>query len=129
MPRLSHYKKGQWFLISAVILSGAFLFMASLFRSYSSIDISQTERDENFYFMNIKNDINKIITGERCSEDALKEFGALARSEMNSLGIFLYLNYTYDCDAGTSEIGILLASDKAVLYENINPNDVISGIV
>jgi hypothetical protein len=130
MPRLSLYK-GQWFLISAVIVSGAFLAISALFHGYYDIDSSVIGKyNENYYFQNIKDQFNNIIQASDCTNMAanLKEFVYFAEQSMQKNGYVLFINYTIiNCADKNVRRGFLLASNKAVLYENVNPEDVISG--
>jgi hypothetical protein len=124
--------KGQWFLISAVIVSGAFLAISVLFRGYYEIDTSLIAKyNEDYHFQNIKEQFNNIVQVSDCTnmEKNLKEFVYFAEQSMQERGYLLFINYTiyYIDDSCIVRRGFLLASEKAVIYENINPSDVITG--
>ena len=40
-------------------------------------------------------------------------------------GYYLYVEKSVDCIANTTSFGILLASDRMVVYENVNPDDIL----
>jgi len=129
----NNISKGQWFIISAVVVSGAFLAISFLFRSYYDTDTSSVTRyDEDFHFQNIKEQFDNTIKLSNCAnlEKNLKEFVYFAEQRMQENGYLLVINYTIvgcEADVGNVRRGILLASENAVLYDNINPADVIPG--
>jgi len=125
--------KGQWFLISAVVISGAFLAISVMFKDYLILDQSVVVRmDEDFYFHNIKEGLNRTvnITGFDLPDcDSLKtkldEFIFFSKERMAENGYYLYVEKSVDCIANTASFGILLASDRMVVYENVNPDEVL----
>ncbi|MEM7819672.1 MAG: hypothetical protein QXD48_02480 [Candidatus Aenigmatarchaeota archaeon] len=131
MPKLSR-SKGQWFIISAIMVSAAFLIISIFFKGYYGIDTSRpTKLSEDYYFMNIKEQFNKVVQDSNCTnmDKNLKEFKYFSEKVMGELGYFLYINYSIiSCPPKNIRMGMLLASDKMILHENINPNDVIPGI-
>ncbi|MCX6819126.1 MAG: hypothetical protein NT129_03970, partial [Candidatus Aenigmarchaeota archaeon] len=53
------YSKGQWFLISTVMVSAAFLAISFLFEEYFAVDNSAMARiADNYYFDDIKYGLN-----------------------------------------------------------------------
>ena len=131
MRRLSRCsKKGQWFIISAVVLSGVFLSLSVLFKTYSKIDIKQTATETDFYFWNIKEGLQATLYSG-CSEQKFQEFEKIVKERLEKNGIFVFLNYTgkYDCLTKNSEFGIMLATDNEVLYQNVEPNSIIPDII
>ncbi|MCD6557494.1 MAG: hypothetical protein J7K31_00475 [Candidatus Aenigmarchaeota archaeon] len=112
MPRLSrsydlthnseHFagKKGQWFIISAIVISSAFLVISMLFKGYYLIDTSSSATiDEDYYFENIQSDLNNVIDSSDCSNVTknLNKFIEFAREEMGKKGKYLDVNYTISC--------------------------------
>ena len=130
---LSSNKKGQWFLISTVIASVAFLSISFLFKDYFIVDTSATAMAyEDFYFWDIKNGLNEMVSihgfDQPTCEDLgyrLDEFSYLVGSNMNEIGYYFFANKTVDCPGRVVNFGILLASDRMVIYENVNPDDLI----
>jgi len=131
MPRSSRYSKGQWFLISAIIVSGAFLAIAALFRGYYDIDTSTIAQfNEDYYFKNIKDQFNATVQDSNCTDmqENLDEFAYFAQKNMEERGYLLFMNYTIDnCLLKNVRLGMLLASERAILYEDVIPADVITG--
>ena len=121
--------KGQWFIISAVIASSAFLAIAVLFRGYFLVDSSiVTQLDEDSYFNNIKEELYRIkdldsgCGVETQYERNVIQFAAFAQDIMAKKGYYLFVNYTSICPY---TFGILLASERAVFYDNVNPLEVL----
>jgi hypothetical protein len=120
--------RGQWFLISAVIIVGVFLLVSTFFRDYYATDTTAVPRmDEEHYFWELKMNFNGVVRASDCDnlEDNLNEFSAFSRQKMAELGYFLYLNYTIDMTDCTATPKIVLASDRMVLNEGINATTVI----
>ncbi len=134
MLRLSQSgrKKGQWFLVSAVVISGAFLLISILFKGYLVLDQSAVARmNEDFYFHNIEEQLNGIVNTygyADCSNlnEKLDEFAFFSKERMAEKGYYLYVSKNINCAQQTSSFDILLASDRMVIYENVNPEDILS---
>jgi len=130
--------KGQWFLISAIIASSIFLTISFSLKSFFSVDTSSTALyDEHYYFFGIKSNVNEIKLNSGCSsqnngltekENNLREYLSLTKEKMAEKGYFFYGDVTGDCSSGYN-VGLLLASEKFALCENVNSNDIISGLV
>ena len=125
MRNSSGYKKGQWFIISAVVLSGIFLSISGLLKTYSKIDTEQAAIDTDFYFWNIREGLKKTVESPECSTEKIEEFENIIKESLEKQGVFVYINHTgrFNCATKESSFGILLATEKAVFYENILPND------
>ncbi len=96
-PRHSTGKKGQWFIISAIVISSAFLVISMLFKSYYLVDTSSVARiDEDYYFENIASGLNKTVDVSDCSNITknLDKFIEFAREEMGKRGKYLEVDYT-----------------------------------
>jgi hypothetical protein len=119
-------KKGQWFLISAVIASGVFLAISVLFQGYyTSKPYAIAQINEDFYFKTIKEQLGNVVALSTCGVDFDKnynEFVYLARQSMAGTGYYLFINRTAPCPP---QFGILLASERAMFYENVNPEEVL----
>jgi hypothetical protein len=133
MLRLSRSsKKGQWFLVSAVIISGAFLLISIIFKDYLFLDQSSVARmNEDFYFNNINEQLNSIVAiygYADCSNlnEKLDEFAFFSKEKMAEKGYYLYVSKNIDCVQQTATFGVLLASDRMVVYENVDPEDILS---
>jgi len=119
--------KGQWFLISAVVASGVFLALSALFKSYFVVDPAFTARhNEDFYFNNVREQFNNVISASDCTsmDRNLREFRAFTQRELGNMGYFLFMNYTFDCNAKTSKLGLLVASPNMLICQNINVKDI-----
>ena len=112
--------KGQWFLISAVIASGAFLAISILFNNYFIVDTSTPALiDGDYYFNSVKNGINKTIAFSACVNLTrnLDNFVQFNKRELAEVGYFLEIKYTQGvCSASSKGINyaILLTSEKYV---------------
>lgn len=132
MPRSSQLSKGQWFIISAVVMSGVFLVISSMLKVSFGVDPSDVgRRDEGFYFNNIKEQISNIeskcLSGGDMPRD-MKEFAEFSRRSMESRGYFFFMNYTINgCSA--ESVGLMVASEKGFFYQNLDPNEVVPGII
>ena len=133
---LSSSKKGQWFIISTVIASMAFLSISLLFKNYFVVDTaSVATNDEDFYFWNIKYGLTETvnIVGYDIPycvrlENALNDFIGYSKTRMAEMGYYLYAEKIIDCAGGTTDFGILLASDDMLVYENVDPTTIIPSL-
>jgi len=124
--------KGQWFLISAVIASGAFLTISFLFKSYFIADPAHVaSANEDFYFHNIKQQAFHVINQSDCTDLAqldknFREFRAFVERGMGSLGYLVYMNYTMvDCPAKKYDLGLLLASERMIICQNVTTKHIL----
>jgi hypothetical protein len=131
--------KGQWFLVSAVIASGAFLAISILFNNYFVVDKSEPALIEgDYYFAVVKSGMNRTIWLSNCTvaggitnmERYLREFVQFSKDELAAVSYFLHVEYTInDCAAKRVNYGILLASEKYVRCDNVaNPQAVLPGV-
>src|SRR3989344_1149814 len=130
--------KGQWFLISAIIASSIFLTISFSLKSFFSVDTSSPALyDEHYYFFDIKDNVEKIKLNSGCSiqnnglaeeENNLREYLSLTKEKMAEKGYFFFGNVTGDCSSGY-KVGLLLASEKFALCENVNSSAIIPGLV
>jgi hypothetical protein len=117
--------KGQWFLISAVVATGVFLAISTLFKSYLVIDTAGVARtNEDFYFHNIDDQFNALAARTNCDDRVMREFRAFVEREMGNLGYLVYMNYPPDC----STLSLLLASEKVTVCQNIDPTAILPNI-
>ena len=133
MPNQLHLSKGQWFIISAVMISGVFLIISSMLRVSFQIDPSDVaRRNEYFYFNNVKEQIQNVEKrcnfGEGDIKKDMADLEEFSRNFIESRGYFFFMNYTIDgCNA--KSLGIIVASEKGIFYQNVDPNELIPGIV
>ncbi len=134
--------KGQWFLISAVVISGALLTISVLFRDYFIADASKVALiDEDFYFNDIKSGMKDILANHCPSNDEgarnLKEFLEFSRQKMQEKGYILEVVWSdtdclndyssHDCSVDCSStlqqnfLLILLKSDRMEVWEGNRP--------
>lgn len=131
------HSKGQWFLISTIAVSSTLLAISILFSQYFTVDATTSARmDEDFYFWNIKGSLEETVQlngfdqpGCTVLNSKLDEFTSFAQKRMSNMGYFLFVNRSVICASSQATFGILLASEKMIVYENVNPNDVIPGII
>jgi hypothetical protein len=129
----SSNSKGQWFLVSAVVISGAFLAISLFFKDYLVVDQSVIPRmDEDFYFHDIKEALNRTVQMfgfdlPDCINltNELDEFIYFSKERMAEKGYYLYVTKNVDCSVQKTTFHILLASSRMVVYENVNPEDVL----
>ncbi|MFH0832897.1 MAG: hypothetical protein V1900_04210 [Candidatus Aenigmatarchaeota archaeon] len=92
--------KGQWFLISAVIISGFLLAISVLLRGYYEVDTSEIAMvNEDYYFSNIKNNLNRLLEESSC-DDASKNldgFIHFSKQRLAGIGYYLFVNRTVSC--------------------------------
>ncbi|MFH0948972.1 MAG: hypothetical protein V1802_00620 [Candidatus Aenigmatarchaeota archaeon] len=107
-----------------MVATTAFLAISVMFRGYHSVSGTTEKYREDFYFYEIKEQMNKVVSLSDCSTLAnnLDEFIYFTKQKMTSMGYFFYANYSSGCNP---TFGILIASEKYRLYENVNPDDVI----
>ncbi len=125
--------KGQWFIISAVIATGAFLTISLFLKQFFFVDHLATEKmNEDYYFNNIKEELDNVVKIYNCSngelEKKLEENIVFAKKQVAEMGYYLFINYTIvNCvnDVADVRFGILLASENMMLYENVNPDDIL----
>ena len=118
MRRLSqsNRKKGQWFLISAVIISGAFLTISVMLKDYMVLDQSAViKMDEDFYFNEIKEKLYSVIDYEDCdkTEKNINEYIVFAKEKMAEKGYYLHLEVDFDCEPELPPSDIMLIIDRS----------------
>lgn len=68
--------KGQWFILSAVIASAAFLSISMMYRGYMSVDTSEVARvQEDFFFLNIMRELNRTFSYSGSDSELISNFG------------------------------------------------------
>lgn len=130
--------KGQWFLISAVVVSGVFLALSLFFKDYFIVDTSSPAKINNdFYFYNINRQLDSIVDKTITNDPptcinlttSLDEFKALTERTLAPRGLFLFLNYEIlDCDVNNVvAFDVLVASQDKIIYNvsTLSPNEII----
>jgi len=136
--------KGQWFLISAVIVTGAFLSISLVLKDYFVIDASgQASGREDVYLWNIKDQFAQVVEQSSCDEmgNNLNSYITFVRNRMSESGYLVYIeygnnpgntkSYTYDCQEDNPQTqqnervrnidkAVVVASNNAVYYWNID---------
>ncbi len=140
--------KGQWFLISAVIATGAFLSISLVLKDYFVIDASDQARGrEDYYLSNIKDQFVQVVEqspcgpGDETMASSIDSYIAFVRGRFSELGYFIYIeydktpgktkSYAFDCEDDNPQTprnervrnidkAIVVASDSAVYYFNID---------
>ncbi|MAH42920.1 hypothetical protein CL614_04325 [archaeon] len=102
-------RKGQWLIISAVVISTVFLVISTTFLSYFGVENSNiASRDEPFIANNIENKMNNIFeiyqSRDPCPQTELQtnlnNFVAFSEKEYAKNGYFV--NVTYELTGCTS---------------------------
>lgn len=119
--------KGQWFIISAVVVSSVFLGISLVLKDYFVVDSSTPVRTSDaFYFQSIEEQIDSIIKNTVTDDHPacinlstnLNELNATASNVLASKGIFFYLKYNIkSCDATNDvDVDFLVASQNGIIY-------------
>ncbi|MBI4170058.1 MAG: hypothetical protein HY514_00020 [Candidatus Aenigmarchaeota archaeon] len=141
--------KGQWFLISAVLATSAFLSISLVLKDYFVTDASDIARGrEDYYLWDLRTQFDALVQESSCDdmEKNLNGFIAFVRNRLWESGYLGYIeydktqgktqSYAYDCEEDDPvtppnervrniEKGLLVATEDAVFYSNIDPDDVI----
>ncbi|MEM7816598.1 MAG: hypothetical protein QXZ20_01655 [Candidatus Aenigmatarchaeota archaeon] len=84
--------KGQWYIISAIIVAGALIVISNIFRSYD-YDYSYIIRmQEDFLFRNVEQELEKTILYSRSYEELeynIKHFIMFSQRRFSELGYSL----------------------------------------
>ena len=98
--------KGQWYLVSAVMLSGIFLIISTMFKGYFLVDPSTAITNEDYYFWSLQDGYNEILNSDisDCYEldRSLDEYITLSKAKMAQMGYFLFMNKSVDCNIVSS---------------------------
>lgn len=84
--------KGQWFIISAIIVSGALLIISNLLRSYTQDYSYIVKMDEDFILFNIEEELSETLLFSRDYEDLennVKHFINFVKDKMGRLGYYV----------------------------------------
>ena len=125
--------KGQWFLISAVVATSAFLAISFLFKGYFVSDATDTAKmNEDYYFHNIRQQFNNVIAQSDCTrmDRNAREFRVFAEREIGNLGYLLFLNFSIsDCSTKSYTLGLLIASERMIVCQNVNADDILPNVI
>jgi len=103
--------KGQWFLISAVIMSSIFLTISIFLKGYYHVDTSKVAlTDEDYYFRNIVEELNKTLKNSY----NVDEFIFFVEQKMAERGYLLKIN-----ELGSNKFEINLTSERMSIYRII----------
>jgi len=140
--RRSSASKGQWFLISTVVAVGALLSVSLVMKDFFAVDASTTSRSrEGFYEWDLKEQFENIVNQSSCADmqKNLDDFISFSRARLWESGYLVYIEYqqtagktkpySYICNDSPKvrDIGkgILIATQDAVYYDNIDPSLII----
>ena len=113
-------RKGQWLIISAVVISTVFLVISTTFLSYFGVENSDiAARDEPFIKNNIENKMNNIFELYKskvpCPQTELQtnldNFIAFSENEYAKNGYFVNITYTLNSCTSIDITKILIESD------------------
>jgi len=126
MPKPSR-SKGQWFIISAVVISGALLAISFVFRGYFAADTSTVQlNDQSYYFYAINEGYSNVDTSNTdCAtkQKGMEELHYFETQEMMNKGIALAMIYDVDCTANkVNKKLLLLQSDDMEVWEGQRPS-------
>lgn len=112
----SYKSKGQWYIISAVMITGALLLISFLIKNYFISDPSDVARlREDFLFNNMKEQLNRTVDISSCDDldSNLNEFVYFTRQRMAEKGVLLLVNFSVSsCPPKVVTFSMALASDK-----------------
>ncbi|MFH1420845.1 MAG: hypothetical protein ABIG30_02650 [Candidatus Aenigmatarchaeota archaeon] len=119
----SSRRKGQWFLIAAVVISGVFLTISTTYSSYLGIDASRLAgADEAFIYKNLN---EQLLAAARSSvqqdddgneicpdlETNLENFRSFAEKKYSELGYYVEITYEKS-GCAIQDYNIAVESDK-----------------
>ncbi|MBI4018371.1 MAG: hypothetical protein HY368_02075 [Candidatus Aenigmarchaeota archaeon] len=108
--------KGQWFIISAVVITSFFVILSGALRDYTAADfLPVASSSEAFYFENVRDMLKKSVTNSPpCSaERNLTEAIYYTTSKMASLGYIEDVSYVaVDCSQKKYSVTLYIASDR-----------------
>lgn len=109
-------RKGQWFIISAVLASATFLAISILFKGYFSLDSSRLANiDDDFFLFNV---ISQLNTTAKYSSDTaefrmdVEDFIAYAEKKAIEKGYFLFIRNTSAMNPGGTNFIISIATQN-----------------
>ncbi|MBI2578244.1 MAG: hypothetical protein HYW26_00885 [Candidatus Aenigmarchaeota archaeon] len=111
--------KGQWFIISAVVITSFFVVLSGLLRDYSAIDFLPTgTSSEAFYFENVKTVLENSVSSSPpdCAgiEKNLSEAIYYTKRKMASLGYIEDVSFSAaDCAQKKYTITLGISSNRA----------------
>ena len=127
---LSSHKKGQWFLISAVIVTGIFLVISMLFTNYLKVDVTEVPlKNVDYNFNDIKYNLYKIdgFYGDACTnlQIAVNYYTSFATNEMSKKGYLMDIMPSYQpapsCRLTKPVPLISLISERMSVWEGERP--------
>jgi hypothetical protein len=119
-------KKGQWFIVSAIIASAALLALSFVFRGYFVTDTSLVQlNDESFYFENIKASIEEVKSVSDCDniEKSLEELDHFTTESLIKRGILFKHIYDTECpifETVNTRL-LLIQSDNMEVWDGERP--------
>ncbi|MEK6888019.1 MAG: hypothetical protein AABX14_03685 [Candidatus Aenigmatarchaeota archaeon] len=119
--------KGQWFIISAVVVSSVLLGISLMLKDYFVVDSSLPVRTTDvFYFKSVNEQLDNIIRNTVTDDHPtcinlstnLNELNATTSNMLASRGIFFYLKYNIKgCDTTNDvDVDFLVASQNSIIY-------------
>jgi len=139
MPRSSAYynfrpsgreqfsKKGQWFLVSAIIITSSLLSISVVFKNYFLTDASKIAKmNDDYLLMNVETQLTKIIdsTGydqPGCTnlKSALDSFIDFSDEELSGRGRLVTISYIVDCAGRKTSIYMSMSSDEMSISKTL----------
>lgn len=116
-------KKGQFFILTTVVIVGVLYTLSKSISPYSSIDTSRVvSGDEIFFFNNVKNKTVKTIglSDSTTIQNNLVEYKKLVEEMSNKKGYSFVFNYTIDSAPNTVTLRMLMMSEKYTLFSEFN---------
>lgn len=116
--------KGQFFFISLMLIITFLSGLQALLAGFSDIDLSNPYlRQEDFWFWNIKDQINRTFENKPCPGLAadFQEIKIMTENYLAQKGIELNVsNLTAVCPAGIVEIEMNMTSTNINIYDKFN---------
>ena len=110
----SSNSKGQWFIMSAVVVSGIFLAMSILLDNFFSVDTSEVATlNSDLFLLSIEDGLDKTIEQSYCNnlEKNINEFVYFNKKELYSKGYIFDMKYKLD-NCAFEIYFILVSSEK-----------------
>jgi hypothetical protein len=113
---LSSSSKGQFYVLTAVVVVGFFLLLSRYIGPYSFIDSSRSVTDDEiFFFNNVKDKAEETVSLSNSTTllPNLQNFTAIAKSEAARKGYIFVIGY--DINLGDVDFEMGLVTDKYLL--------------
>ncbi|RLJ03082.1 MAG: hypothetical protein DRP11_01780 [Candidatus Aenigmatarchaeota archaeon] len=122
MRRWFSFKKGQFFIISTILIVAALISIEGYFSGYTEIDpLSTVDVSDQYIFWNVDDQLRETVSNYNCPEltTIAKEYEYFVESELKRGGYDLNIHFTRICPKPT-EGYILLITDRTFLNKSFS---------